>query len=288
MALTRHNVEATPDAKAEEAEAEQQMSQAAEQEAAQVAEKTETAEEAPPFEANAEQLAADQEADAKAEAAAKAALEGKAEQKASVPATTAQQTTAVSTKEPPKSKVLDELADDGFEGLSLGFGSFPIVKLENEGIFADTDDKEIGKWFTGQVMGTKAKYVFKNAGCEKKDEEAVYSYDGVNDSNTGEPLQEKFDTWTSEGWRIEKKDYLEVTVQLIDTDVNGDGRKGELVLASIPPTSRTRISGFFAQTAMKTRMKPNQYVTKFLVGDKVTKADNPFYPWHFEFVESLG
>lgn len=279
MALSRNRVTRTP--------------AAAEEHAAQVAQEdpATTEEQTPPFEANKEQLSADLETaaeneanveaelakQAKREAAAKAALNGK-------PASTEMATHKPTNAAPAagKGNVLKELEATGFEGLEIGFGSFPVVKLENEGIFMTTEDDELGTEFECIVQSTRAKYLYANTKCEKKDEEAVYSYDMVTDSNTGEPIEDVIAEWASKGWGSEIRPYVECVAILVT-----DGEPGDMILLSIPKASRARISGFFGQNSMKYGLAPNQYVMRCVVGEKTKNADFNFYPWKFEFVRAL-
>ena len=184
--------------------------------------------------------------------------------------------------QPQKGGMLAEMADTGFEGLELGYGSFPLIALKNDGVFEDTEGGEYDQDFKCIIQQTKTKYILKNTKCEKEDEAMAYSYDGKNDVH-GVPLQETIDEWAEDGWGYESKTYLEVTVLM----VNEDGEVGNMALLSVPPTSKTKLSGYIAQNRMRRGLMPNQYVTTCEVGDKVKNVTFPFYPWKFIFDQEV-
>ena len=187
------------------------------------------------------------------------------------------------TKTASGGQVLTEMEEAGFEGLELGFGSFPIIALKTDGEFVDTEETSYDEEFLCVVNSSRTKYVVKNTKTEKdKDEEVVYTYDNVNDTN-GVPLEETIADWAAEGWGYESKPYTEVFATLVDEE----GEPGNSVLLSIPKTSRTRFTGYVAQQRMRKGLMPNAYVTRCLVGAKIQNVDFPFYPWSFEFVGEL-
>jgi len=186
-------------------------------------------------------------------------------------------------KAPSGGQMIAEMADAGFEGLELGFGSFPIIALKTDGEFVDTEETSYDEEFLCIVNSSRVKYVVKNTRTENaKDEELVYSYDNETDTN-GLPIQATIDEWAEQGWGYESKPYTEVFATLVDEE----GNPGNSVLLSIPKTSRTRFSGYCAQQRMRKGLMPNAYVTRCLVGAKIQNVDFPFYPWSFEFVGEL-
>ena len=229
-----------------------------------------------PFDGNAEQLAEDTE---KSEPVTREKSPMVVEN-----ADSARETSLTSALvRPSQNETLKDLAESGFSDLEIGFGSFPLIRLVNEGYFEDTEEKELGKEFNCVILGFRAKYVLKNTKCDQKDEEVVYTYDMEVSAEEKIPLQDYIDGWESQGWGHEVKTYIEASVQ-----IEGGDRDGEMVMLSIPPTARKRFSGYIFQMSAKTQAKPDSFVTKCLVGDKVKNVDHPFYPWRFEFVRSLG
>lgn len=177
---------------------------------------------------------------------------------------------------------LGALAEDGFEGLDLGFGAFPIIVLQNTGDFTSSDGAELGTEFDCVVMNSRNKFICKNTGNPKDDEDFFYSYDKeVNTS--GEDVKVKIAEWKGKGWGYEWKPYLDVAAQ-----IHGGDNDGELVMFSIPKTSITRFSGYLASVKMKEGVPPSGVVTRVYRGDKITKVKYPFFPWAFKMISVLS
>ena len=174
------------------------------------------------------------------------------------------------------------LAEAGCRDLELSYNPFPLIKLENEGRFEDTEGKVLGEDFDCIIQTVRAKYLLKNTKCDKKDDAVAYSYDLKVESEGDRPLSEIIAEWSEQGWGYETKTYFEASALMV-----GGENDGNMVMLSIPPTSKARISGFFYQNALKHGLAQNQYVTKCKCGDKVKTAEHPFYPWNFEFVKAL-
>ncbi len=240
-----------------------------------------------PFEGDAKAAAEEAAEEEAAKEAAKAKARKMLEEQSKELAAT--QTTDLASK-PERKTTVDlfnqagaALEEAGFGGLDNGFGAYAIIALQNEGMFEDSNGDSFGKEFTGIILESRTKWVFSNTKCEKRDEQAVYSYDGVTDTNTDLPLQDTFEEWAEKGWGFERRPYTEVTLDLVDGP-----RAGEIVLLSLPKTSRTKYTGYISTNARRFRLLPSQYITKFSVGDKVTSTPHPFYPWKFTFVEKLN
>ena len=170
------------------------------------------------------------------------------------------------------------LAEDGFEGLDLGFGAFPIVVLQNTGDFTSSEGAEFGTEFDCIVMNSREKFICKNTKADKDDEDFFYSYDKEFATN-GDPATKRIGEWAEKGWGYEWKPYLDVAAQLV-----GGEYDGELVMFSIPKTSIARFSGYLATVKMKAGVAPNGVVTRVYRGDKITKVKYPFFPWAFKMV----
>ena len=167
------------------------------------------------------------------------------------------------------------LAEEGFEGVSVGFGTFPQVVLVNEGHFESSEGWDMGDGFDCLLMGSKVKYILKNTKCLQKDEDFAYSYDKLNDVN-GTPLQEYIDKWDTEGWGHEFKEYREVPAQVVGGDWDG-----ELIVLSVPSSSIKRFNGHLVRSKMRGK-DVAEVLTRVCVGDKITNVDYPFYPWAFK------
>lgn len=209
-----------------------------------------------------------------------AATEEKVRETAITPA----QSTAVA---PPASNFAQQAADSGFEGLELGYFSFPTVTLPGEGIFQTSTEVELGKEMEVIIQSSKAKFLIKPKGADNKDPRIAYSYDQMTttDGTTLDALKAEWSEDPRGCESLEIKKYLDVPAKLIDamdtTELNGT-----MVMLSIPPSGLQRFSGYIAELQMLNKGAPNAVITKCKVGNKVDAA-NSFYPWMFEFVEPV-
>ena len=165
-------------------------------------------------------------------------------------------------------------ADQGFEGVTIGFGSYPIVKLE-DGIF-QTNDEELGKEIIGRLLNSKKKILYRTKVPEGESPEIVYTYDDVL-STSGNPIKDVLAEWEADGEKWERKEYLDVVTRIEDEESPYDSR---IVLLSIPPASSNRFGGYVGELMMSGR-KVADVLTRVSVGKKVTKTRFPFYPWNF-------
>jgi hypothetical protein len=173
--------------------------------------------------------------------------------------------------------VASELEQQGFEGLEYGFGSFPMITLQNDGTYQSSDGGSLGSDFYCCILGSKPKWIYKN---DQKGpaEDFFYTFDREF-SNGGEPVQDILEGWRQRGWAHEVKKYLDVQAQLVSNDEDN----GELVLLSIPPTSIAKFSGYLATVAGRHHRQVNEVITHVTLGDKVTKVKYPFHPWAFSY-----
>jgi len=189
-------------------------------------------------------------------------------------ATTGNNTQAMATA---SGKFVEEAASDGFEGLEIGFGSFPTVKLPAEGSFQLSEGEvDLGKSFKATIHSSREKFVFSNSDDE---DSAEFSYDGVTIAGKGEPLAPIFAQWKAEGSTVEKKKYLECMATIEECESAPD-LVDTMVLLSLPPTAVTKFSGYTMQLKLA-KQTPRDVVTVCSVGPKVTTAKKPFYPWAF-------
>lgn len=173
-----------------------------------------------------------------------------------------------------------DMAEDGFEGLTLGGLSFEQIKLPGEGQFLiGQDDEELGQEFDCVIQVTRARYVVRQS--DDQDAEMFYSYDPNGLTNTeGQDMSDTLQEWKEEGFeRPVIKKYIEAMAIMID---EGGERDRMMVMLSIPPASVQKFSGFLAQQKMMKGAKPNEFITKCVVGKKVKKDKNSFFPWAFK------
>jgi hypothetical protein len=179
--------------------------------------------------------------------------------------------TEMSMAVPGGGAMAQQFADEGFEGLDFGFGSLPVVSLD-QGMFKSSSGDSLGEEFWALLKQSRPKYLFKTALPQNDPRNALcYSYDGIYDVK-GEPVQAKLEAWARQGVSYERKQYLEVVAQLANQDT---------VLLSIPPTSVRRLSGTLANIKNRGMAIENTWV-RIHKGPKVTNVTVPFTPWGFE------
>lgn len=181
------------------------------------------------------------------------------------------------------SKFQDSMAEAGFEGLQLGGLSFEQIRLPGEGQFLiGQEDEELGQEFDCVIQGTRARYVVRQS--DDQDAEMFYSYDPAGLVNAeGVDMAETLQEWADDGYEkpVIKK-YIEVTAVMVNAS-NPD-REGMMVILSIAPASVQKFSGFIAQQQFMKKQQPSEYVTRCIVGKKVKKDKNSFFPWAFKNV----
>lgn len=179
------------------------------------------------------------------------------------------------------SGVTAELESEGFEGLEFGFGSFPMISLQNDGTFQSSEGGVLGTEFQVCLLGSKAKWIYKN---DQKGpaEDFFYTFDKITTVG-GEPIADILANWEARGWKYEVKKYLDVQAQMVTNDEDN----GTLVLLSVPPTSINKFSGYTATVRGRHHRKVGSVITKCHLGEKVTKVKHPFHPWAFSFVGDM-
>ncbi len=176
------------------------------------------------------------------------------------------------------------MPDDGFSDLDdqIGFGSFPIVKLDKTEFLINDETLGDGNAFTCRLLNGRKKILVKESG-DQDTKNLLYSYDGIHDT-AGKLIEDRIAEWKADGVEsVERKTYFEAAAQLI-----GGDRDQELVLLSIPPASVSRLSGYRASVTMREGVPLSDVITKCSKGAKVKIGNNiTFYPWQFS-VEPAG
>jgi hypothetical protein len=183
--------------------------------------------------------------------------------------------------------VVQSMADDGMDGLDLGFGAFPIITLGTDGEFSSNDLGNLDpKEFNCIVMRSTAKYICKN-GLQDNDPKADFFYTTYHPNfapneppltGGGKPIEDILTEWKVQSWTPVWKKYVEVLVQIV-----GGDHDGAVAMLSVPPTSISRLGGYIALQKMQHGLRQDQYITRVSVGAKITTAAQPFRPWSFSY-----
>jgi len=210
----------------------------------------------------------------------------KPKQEVAMAETTKAAAPAVQSQAASMAKFTEDMAEQGYEGLTLSSMSFDRIKLHEGKFLLGSDETELGTEFDCVVYGTKALYVVRQS--TDNDAEAFYSYDPNGKTFTdGTSAREKLEEWAEDGYGTEDspldiRPYLEATVVLVNRD---DEYEGEMVMLSIPPASKDRLGGCAAQASMKfNKALLNQVVTRCTVGKKVGEGQRAFKPWTFKVI----
>lgn len=180
---------------------------------------------------------------------------------------------------------------------SLGFGSFPMVKLENgDFIFGETGVSL--QEFDAVLTKMREKLLIKARSGGERGIPIVFAYaptDGtsytVEDliSSDGSAVGDHIASWKEAGEmpvsaRPVVSSYYEILAQIHNTDTEMDG---ELAILNVPPASQSGLSGYIERLAYK-RLTPPQVLTKVIKGPKRTNANGTYYPWAFKLAGKLG
>lgn len=173
------------------------------------------------------------------------------------------------------------MSDQGYDGMELGFGAFPIIKLANEGSFIDSDETDHGKGFACQLLSTRPSYLYKQQ--DNNDSPVAYSYDGINLTNTTEQgsstVEELRAEWVLDRWTLERKEYIEGVIVM-----KGDSEfADEMFLISIAPNSRRKIAGVLAGAEYRGE-KISEVTLQCSVGAKRKHGSNTYFPWAFKIL----
>ena len=225
-----------------------------------------------------------EEEEVAAQAEAEEASAPQAETEKAPPAPAEAQTKEVATTKPTSmitgdtATAISELADAGFDDLALGFGAFPMITLPGQ-MFESSEGHNLGAEFTCRIVRKDSKTLYKGVDPEDDEKEnVVYSYDGEVTTN-GEELTDVLKVWKDKGYKIERKNYFDVVVE-----VQSGPMEGKIAILSLPPTARTTFSGYIVGIKLQHNELPNKVVTKVHVGPKIQKAVKPYYPWAFDCI----
>lgn len=211
-------------------------------------------------------------------------VETTAEAEAKAPAVQQTQAPAVSRAgsnaiAPHVGSVEQQLAEEGFEGMEVGYHSFITIKLPADGIFETSEDDQIGKSFICNLISSKAKFAYFPDTDDDDDDSCIYSYDGIT-TTSGDSVEEAIAEWKEEGFKVSKKKYVDVQADVLSGDL-----EGETVMLSVAPASVQKLTGYLGKLRRKGYALQDT-VTEVYAMDKVKlKNGNSFYPWGFRLAE---
>lgn len=192
------------------------------------------------------------------------------------------------------SSFAENAAAQGMDGLELGYGSFPNIKLD-DGEFIDGDGNNYPSPFYFTPISSKGVYAYSQK--NEDDSDVFFSYDGVT-TTKGESVAALCAEWVEDGYTVERDTRLEVNclIQEQVTEANEEGVEtptgefveGEMVMLSLPPTARKKYSG---KWAMAERLYKNagkgldEMIMKAEIGKSVKVGTRSFRPWMFGYIK---
>lgn len=216
-----------------------------------------------------------------------------------VPATTRPATgTAVTTSS--SASVLDDSDDDGFGDLDqdLGFGSFPMVKLDGNMFVVNGEEYktlDVQLLQTKQKMMVKARagedcnaltftYIDNNVDPRKLRPEEIQNLVATD----GTLISDHCEQWVEDGEMEEGAKpvtsvYREVIARVFNTGTDLDG---SLVILNVAPASKSRLAGY-RKALQINKLKLTEVLTRLQPGPKIVKGSKSFYPWDFKLIGKI-
>lgn len=186
---------------------------------------------------------------------------------------------AVRSAEPKGMAVSHRQDDDGF-GASmdkdLGFGSFPIVKL-NEGKL-QTEDQEFDE-LKVKALRAQSKHLIKARAGQEDGIPFVYSYDGQV-ATDGRTVADHIREWMDDGDLERGHDPITSEYKEVVVEIQEGPLAGEIVILNVAPASKARLAGYNAKLRLKGK-DITQVVTLVKAGPKIDKGKKSFRPWDF-------
>jgi hypothetical protein len=176
-----------------------------------------------------------------------------------------------------------DMAEEGFEGLTLTGMSFERVKLHEANFQLGSEDVNLGDKIEVQIMSTRNLYIVRQ--YSGNGAEVYYSYDPEGKFKAdGSSAEETLAEWRDDGYGVDGKPldikrYIEGMAMLVNRDDEYDGM---IVTLSIPPASRDRLAGAFAVGKQLFRAAANNLIIECRVGKKIGSGDEAFRPWLFK------
>ncbi len=184
-------------------------------------------------------------------------------------------------------QIVQELNDEGFEGVELDYSSFLNVTL-NKQIESSEGHELPNSGFVVRIASSRLKYCFRNNNPVEDEVEVAYSYDPNAATDPASPVYEAIQKWKQEGLDLAPgkdgvKIYTEVMAMMVEDGLEGDEKGtlvGRLITLQVAPTSKGRWAGYLAQLKMQGKT-PSDVLTRCRRGKKIESGKFPFFPWDF-------
>lgn len=199
-----------------------------------------------------------------------------------------QESTAVSTatrgSENYFKQLIEQMAQDGQEGLEMGFGVFPVISLD-KGEFKVGDEDMGDSSFQGVPLMSKPKFCYRTVGVTDKEAEVIFADSDTEHlderSAVSVKLAEWKEKWESSSW--ECKQYQDVFLYVTKCPDKPELEE-QLCQLSVAPQSVKLYTRACLQATGRGR-KPHECVFEVGVGEKV-RGEFDYYPWAFKAIGS--
>ena len=180
--------------------------------------------------------------------------------------------------------IMDQLQEEGQEGLELGFGVFPMLSMDKgEFKIGDTDIGDTP--FAGVPLHSVPKYAYRLTGVADKDADVVFADTDQEMKDPESMVSKRVLEWKEKfpGSDVDIKKYQNVVFFL--SDIPGAPEyQGRIVILSVSPQSIKHYTN--ACITVKGRgYSAHECVFQVLVGEKV-RGQFDFYPWDFKALGS--
>lgn len=217
-----------------------------------------------------------------------AAAEPEAKPQQSQAVATRQESTAVSTaargSENYFKQLIEKMAEDGQEGLEMGFGVFPVISLD-KGEFKVGDEDMGDSSFQGVPLMSKPKFCYRTTGVTDKDAEVIFADSDSEHlderSAVSAKLLEWKEKWENSSW--ECKQYQDVFIYVTKCPDKPELEE-QLCQLSVAPQSVKLYTRACLQATGRGR-KPHECVFEVGVGEKI-RGEFDYYPWAFKAIGS--
>ena len=180
--------------------------------------------------------------------------------------------------------ILEDLRRQGFDGIDLEFGTFPLLSLD-KGEFK-INDKEVGKaTIQGTALTSTRKYCYRNEGAADKDKEQVWEESPEAHLIPNSEVAKRIAEWEAKGWSFTISEYVNILFHVFSFPAAPE-YAGSWVMLSVPPTSKKSYSA--AAIKCKTNgYDVHQCLMEITVGEKIKGNRGDWYPWNFAVRGSL-
>jgi len=173
---------------------------------------------------------------------------------------------------PAELEALDQKWEDS---IVIDFTSFPTIVLDNA-VFNTPEHKAFATEFTCRLLEPRDQFLYRADRGRDLDPELAYSNDQITEASTERLMSEIVAEWEAKNYQVSISHYTIVVVEMLD-----GVHAGELCQIQISPASRGKWGGYLQGLKFR-KLKPEDVVTKVMIGAEVGKGLKAFNPFVFK------